>query len=138
MCFNPCLNIIIKKMKMNVRVSLLILAAGLITAQSVPNCEHKVGDALTGTYCLSCLGDVCNRCHNGFVDNGRCSPHNITNCYMSEKQADGQVICKICQEGYHISQSYPGTDHNACLLNPTPGTASFKENCTYYSWDTSS
>ena len=94
---------------MNIKVTLLILSVGLVAAQSAPNCAYKVGDALSGTYCLSCAGDVCTKCHNGFVDNGRCSTHDIPNCWTAETNASGRVICKACNSGYHLTPNYPDT-----------------------------
>mgnify|MGYP007069301172 CR=1 FL=1 len=116
------------------RTVFLMLALGLVVTQNIANCAHKVGDELTGTYCLSCDGSICTRCYNGFVDNGRCALHNIPNCLRAEKDTAGRVICKECSAGYHVTPQYPETYPNACSPNPTSGSTSYVENCGFYSW----
>ena len=70
-------------MRINVKVTLLMLYVGMVANQTVENCMYSTGDDITGTYCTSCNGSVCTKCHNGFVDNGRCTSiaNRISNCY---------------------------------------------------------
>ena len=118
------------------RVTLLMLvAAGLAATQSAPNCAYREGDSTTGTYCLSCDGMNCTKCHNGFADwTGKCALHNIPNCYMAERMADGRVICRMCQKGYHVTPYYPDSTPNACSPNPLPGSPQYRDSCAFYAW----